>query len=197
MVRGKLTFISGGVRSGKSSYAEKLLVHEAQKNVARLVYIASGVATDSEMQARIEHHKSDRSTHSWTTLEQPVELEKVLPSIQPGDYVLWDCLTTWLANELYTGWESGKPCIGQSGCMERKETQLYTTIGALLSQAAHLVIVSNEVLDELPSKYAETEIYSKWIGRIHQALVSKADTAIEMDYGIPIIWKHDRQEVTQ
>jgi len=189
MVRGKLTFISGGVRSGKSSYAEKLLVNEAQNYSARLVYIASGVATDSEMQARIERHKSDRSTHSWTTFEQPVELEKLLPSIQPGDYVLWDCLTTWLANELYTGWESGKPCIGQSGCMEQKELQLYTSIDALVSQAAHLVIVSNEVLDELPSKYTETEIYSKWLGRIHQALVKKADTAIEMDYGIPIVWK--------
>jgi len=197
MVRGKLTFISGGVRSGKSSYAEKLLVNEAQKYSARLVYIASGVATDSEMQARIERHKSDRSTHSWTTFEQPVELEKLLPSIQPGDYVLWDCLTTWLANELYTGWESGKPCIGQSGCMEQKETQLYTTIDALVSQAAHLVIVSNEVLDELPSNYAETVIYSKWLGRIHQALVKKTDTAIEMDYGIPIVWKNERLEATQ
>ncbi len=197
MVRGKLTFISGGVRSGKSAYAEKLLVNEAQKNAARLVYIASGVATDPEMQARIERHKSDRSTHSWTTFEQPVELEEVLPFIQPGDYVLWDCLTTWLANELYTGWESGKPCIGQSGCMEHKETQLYTTIDALMSQAAHLVIVSNEVVDELPSNYAETEMYSKWIGRIHQALVKKADTAIEMDYGIPIVWKNERQEVTR
>ncbi len=197
MVRGKLTFISGGVRSGKSSYAEKLLVNEAQKNAARLVYIASGVATDSEMRARIERHKSDRSTNSWTTLEQPVELEEVLPFIQPGDYVLWDCLTTWLANELYTGWESGKPCIGQSGCMEHKEIQLYTTINALVSQAAHLVIVSNEVLDELPSIYDETEIYSKWIGRIHQALVKTADTAIEMDYGIPIVWRNERQEMTQ
>ncbi|KAA0955688.1 bifunctional adenosylcobinamide kinase/adenosylcobinamide-phosphate guanylyltransferase [Sporosarcina sp. ANT_H38] len=197
MVRGKLTFISGGVRSGKSSYAEKLLVNEAQNNAARLVYIASGVATDSEMRARIERHKSDRSTHSWTTFEQPVELEGILPSIQPGDYVLWDCLTTWLANELYTGWESGKPCIGQSGCMEQKEKQLYTTIDTLVSQAAHLVIVSNEVLDELPSKYAETEMYRKWIGRIHQVLVKKADTAIEMDYGIPIVWKNEQQEMTQ
>ncbi|WP_186667964.1 bifunctional adenosylcobinamide kinase/adenosylcobinamide-phosphate guanylyltransferase [Sporosarcina sp. BP05] len=197
MVCGKLTFISGGVRSGKSAYAEKLLVNEAQKNAARLVYIASGIATDSEMQARIERHKSDRSIHSWTTFEQPFELEKIVPSIQPGDYVLWDCLTTWLANELYVGWESGKPCIEQAGCIEQKETQLYTTIDALVSQAAHLVIVSNEVLDELPSNYAETEIYRLWLGRIHQALVKKADTAIEMDYGIPIVWKNERQEMKQ
>ncbi|MEK5067260.1 bifunctional adenosylcobinamide kinase/adenosylcobinamide-phosphate guanylyltransferase [Sporosarcina sp. FSL K6-1508] len=193
----KLTFISGGVRSGKSSYAEKLLVDEVRENGGRLVYIASGVATDSEMQVRIERHKSDRSTDSWTTLEQPVKLEEALSFIQQGDYILWDCLTTWLANELYMGWESGKPCIEQPGCMELKETQLYTTIDALVSLAAHLVIVSNEVLDELPSEYAETEIYSKWIGRIHQVLVKKASTAIEMDYGIPIVWKNERQEVTQ
>jgi adenosylcobinamide kinase / adenosylcobinamide-phosphate guanylyltransferase len=196
MVRGKLTFISGGVRCGKSSYAEKLLVNGARENGGRLVYIASGIATDPEMQARIERHKVDRSNHCWMTLEQPVKLDEVLPSIQPGDYVLWDCMTTWLANELYTGWDSGKPCIGQSGSMEQKETQLYTTIDALVSQAAHLVIVSNEVLDELPSVYAETEIYSKWLGRIHQMLVAKADTAIEMDYGIPITWKNEWQEMT-
>ena len=74
MVRGKLTFISGGVRSGKSAYAEKLLVDEAEKNGGRLVYIASGIATDSEMQARIERHQTDRAAHNWTTIEQPVEL---------------------------------------------------------------------------------------------------------------------------
>ena len=60
MVRGKLTFICGGVRSGKSAYAERWLVNEARKNGGRLVYIASGKATDSEMQARIERHQQDR-----------------------------------------------------------------------------------------------------------------------------------------
>ncbi|MER2088508.1 MAG: bifunctional adenosylcobinamide kinase/adenosylcobinamide-phosphate guanylyltransferase [Sporosarcina sp.] len=194
---GKLTFVTGGVRSGKSSYAERLLVDETGKNGGRLVYIASGTSTDPEMQLRIDRHRQDRSIHSWTTIEQPVKLEEVVPAIQPGDYVLWDCVTTWLANELYTGWETGKPCISQLGCMEKKEMQLYETIDAILGQAAHLVIVSNEVLDELPSEYAETEIYSKWLGHIHQKLVALADTAVEMDYGIPIVWKSERQEVTQ
>ena len=58
--------------------------------------------------------------------------------------------------------------------MEQKETQLYATIDAIVVKAAHLVIVSNEVLDELPSVYAETEIYSKWLGRIHQKIVRKS-----------------------
>ena len=54
-----------------------------------------------------------------------------------------------------------------------------------VAKAAHFVIVSNEVLDDLPSDYAETEIYRKWLGDIHRQLVAKADTAIEMDYGHP------------
>ena len=189
MVRGKLTFICGGVRSGKSAYAERWLVDESHQHGGRLVYIASGLATDSEMQARIERHRQDRIHQHWTTLEQPTKLEEVLPIIQQGDYVLWDCLTTWLANELYEGWETGTPCIKQAGCMEQKVRKLYATIDTLLMTANHLTIVSNEVLDELPSTYEETNYYRQWIGRIHQQLVARADTAIEMDYGLATYWK--------
>ncbi len=184
-----LTFICGGVRSGKSAYAEKMLVAEAQKTGGRLVYIASGTATDPEMQARIGRHRRDRAEHKWATLEQPTKLEEVLPFIQTGDYVLWDCVTTWLANELYDGWESGTPCIKIRGCMERKVARLVGTIAAIRAKAAHFVIVSNEVLDDLPPDYAETEIYRRWLGDIHRQLVAKADTAIEMDTGIPTFWK--------
>lgn len=191
MVRGKLTFICGGVRSGKSAFAERWLVDEARQNGGRLVYIASGQATDSEMQARIERHRQDRVDHHWTTLEQPTKLEDVLPIIQQGDYVLWDCLSTWLANELYEGWETGTPCIKQAGCMEQKAQKLYVTIDKLCMTAKHLTIVSNEVLDELPSIYEETNCYRQWIGRIHQKLVAMANTAIEMDYGVANYWKND------
>ena len=190
MVRGKLTFISGGVRSGKSAFAEKCLVTKANSHDGRLVYIASGTKTDAEMQQRIEKHQVDRVEYNWTTFEQPVKLEELLPSIRHGDFVLWDCLTTWLANELYAGWETGTPCINKSGCMEQKEAQLYNTIDALLEEVSELAIVSNEVLDELSSTDASTEMYSMWLGRIHQNLVAKADTAIEMDYGIAVYWKN-------
>ena len=116
---GKLTFISGGVRSGKSAFAERLLVEGATAAQGRLLYIASGRAVDKEMKRRIERHKLDRAEESWLTIEQPVDLEKVLPFIQQNDFVLWDCLTTWLANELYTEHE-GTYCIRTKGCMERE-----------------------------------------------------------------------------
>lgn len=191
MVRGTLTFISGGVRSGKSAYAEKILVDEAETNGGRLVYIASGTATDLEMENRIKKHQMDRSEFNWTTFEQPINLEEVLPQVQPDDLVLWDCLTTWLANELYEGWEKGTPCIAQVGCMEQKVEQLHKTIELILATASQLIIVSNEVLDDVPPIEEETEVYRQWLGEIHQQFVTRAQTTIEMECSIPIYWKKE------
>lgn len=176
MVRGKLIFITGGVRSGKSSFAEHYLMDERTK---RNVYIASGVAVDKEMKVRIKRHQDDRENYpvDWVTIEQPRYLEQVIPGIQQDDGILWDCVTTWLANELY------------DGQMEQVELQLYETINQLLEKAKVVVIVSNEVLDEALSTYEFTALYQAWIGRIHQKLVAKADYAFEMEYGISHQWK--------
>lgn len=188
MVRGTLSFISGGVRSGKSAFAEKQLTQFARAS-NRLVYIASGQATDPEMKIRIMKHQKDRASYDWHTIEQATNLPQVLSAIQEGDCILWDCMTTWLANELYEGWEVGTPCIHRSNCMARKEDQLFQTIEEIVKRADAFVIVSNEVFHDLPSAYAETEIYRKWLGHLHQKVVKKADVAIEMEGGIPIYWK--------
>ncbi|MEZ7172543.1 bifunctional adenosylcobinamide kinase/adenosylcobinamide-phosphate guanylyltransferase [Sporosarcina sp. OR05] len=195
-MRGQLTFISGGVRSGKSAFAERQLVASARVAGGRLVYIASGRAVDKEMQARIEQHQHDRADQQWTTIEQPVSLENVLPFIQPNDFVLWDCLTTWLANEMYEE-RADTFCIHVPGCMEKKAVQLLETVRQIRERAAHFTIVSNEVLDELPSPLTETQQYSKWIGLLHQQLVHMADDAIEMDYGLPFYWKKEGQVTTR
>lgn len=176
MVRGKLVFITGGVRSGKSSFAEHYLMNEQAK---RNVYVASGVAMDEEMQARIERHQADRDNYQaeWVTLEQPSHLERIIPQILEGDGILWDCVTTWLANELY------------NSNMKEVEKQLFDTLEKLLEKVKVMVIVSNEVLDEPLSNYESVVLYQKWIGQIHQRLVAKADAAFEMEYGLSHRWK--------
>lgn len=186
MVQATVTFISGGVRSGKSSYAERILTDQT---AGRLVYIASGVAADEEMKQRIHKHKEDRQHADWQTIEQPMNLHEVLPFLRQGDLVLWDCLTTWLANELYEGYEEGTPCVHRLGCLEQKQERLLQTIGQMKEVVAHLIIVSNEVLDEWSPYDEETEIYRRTIGELHQQIVKIADHAIEMDHGIPIAWK--------
>ena len=176
MVRGKLVFITGGVRSGKSSYAEQYLMNE---HATRNVYVASGVATDREMEQRIAYHQRDRAGYpvDWITIEQPRQMEQLPAAIKKDDGVLWDCVTTWLANELYVS------------DMEEVEEQLFITIDRLLQKVKVMVIVSNEVLDEQVTGYESVILYQQWIGRIHQRLVAKADEAYEMEYGVGHRWK--------
>ncbi len=176
MARGQLIFVSGGVRSGKSAYAEKLV---AASGAVRNVYLATGQAHDAEMKARIRQHQDDRAGQGWTLVEQPVDMEMALPKIHRGDAVLWDCVTTWLANELYDGWEQGLPCAEQPGCMEQKWLQVQVTIEEMQQQAQLLVIVSNEVLDD----FVRDETYQRWLGKIHLWLVARAEQAFEMENG--------------
>ncbi|RLQ90542.1 bifunctional adenosylcobinamide kinase/adenosylcobinamide-phosphate guanylyltransferase [Planomicrobium sp. Y74] len=177
MARAKLIFISGGVRSGKSAFAESLV---RQFEAQRKIYLASGRADDAEMRERIERHRSDRKLDGWHTIEQAKQFERVLPLLKTGDAVLWDCVTTWLANELYEGWDKGEICAEQNGCMEMKWENMQKTLVQILSKIEFMVVVSNEILDD----FMRDEQYMKWLGKIHMWLVQEADQAFEMENGI-------------
>lgn len=176
MARSTMIFVSGGVRSGKSAWAEKQVLNA---KAPRNIYLASGRAYDAEMKARIERHIEDRLDKGWTTIEQPQHLEDAIAKLQPGEAVLWDCVTTWLANELYEGWEDGVTCAEQPGCMERKWAGLQKTLKEIQEIADVLVIVSNEVLDD----FIRDQNYQQWLGRIHLWLVAQAGEAYEVENG--------------
>src|SRR3990170_6457889 len=91
---GKLYFITGGARSGKSAFAEKL----ADGFCGKRAYIATAQALDAEMVKKIEHHRKRRGT-SWDTFEEPLAVDELISKLS-GRYpvVLLDCLTLWLSN---------------------------------------------------------------------------------------------------
>ncbi|MFC7365717.1 MULTISPECIES: bifunctional adenosylcobinamide kinase/adenosylcobinamide-phosphate guanylyltransferase [Bhargavaea] len=188
MVRGRLVFISGGVRSGKTAFAENWLCAHA---AGRRVYVATGRPIDREMRERIRHHRQDRAARpeSWETIERPADFSGILPMIREGDGLLIDCITTWLANEMYEGIESGLPCHRRQGCLEEKVEALLCALSEMTGKASAVVVVSNEVLDEPLPATADIRAYSEMLGHIHQRLVSMADLAYEMDAGIPLRWK--------
>jgi adenosylcobinamide kinase / adenosylcobinamide-phosphate guanylyltransferase len=90
-----LVLLLGGARSGKS----KLALDLAERAGAPVVFIATGTAGDEEMAERIEAHKQERPG-DWTTIEEPVELERALTSVPAGTTAIVDCLTLWVSNAL-------------------------------------------------------------------------------------------------
>ena len=189
-----LIFITGGVRSGKSHFAEDAAVtHFQTKSMhgQRLIYIASGVALDREMEKRIVRHQADRQaqTVKWLTIEAPYEIADTLSNLIDGDVVLWDCVTTWLTNAFYEGFETGTPCVAQPSCLEEKLRVVKRAVETLLEKRVTFFVVSNELFDEPPYTNEEVELYRQMLGKLHQWFVSIADEAYEINYGIVKKWK--------
>ncbi|MFG6147764.1 bifunctional adenosylcobinamide kinase/adenosylcobinamide-phosphate guanylyltransferase [Halobacillus sp. B23F22_1] len=170
-------FICGGVRSGKTGFAEMQMLKSKCKN---LHYIATGVITDEEMEERVSHHQEDRrkSERPWTTWEQATEINEL--TFSKEDAVLLDCITTWTANEM----------------MEHKDLEPDQLIDQLLSQVEEFIaqpgevyIVSNDVNRELPSPFSMVENYKYIIGTLNQHLAAHSHQAVEMVFGEPVFHK--------
>lgn len=91
----KLVLVTGGVRSGKSGFAEELACQTGDQ----VLYIATGVNTDSEMEERIRVHR-ERRPDSWSCLEAPYDLPLTLDTYTPYPVILFDCFSTWVTNQM-------------------------------------------------------------------------------------------------
>lgn len=185
MEKGKLIFVTGGVRSGKSSFAEELATDWSRKQDGNLHYIACGVSFDNEMRARITRHREQRSSASvnWKTWECPYNLQRISSHFSKQDILVLDCVTTLLNNYLFHQ-HIDKPGVVLD-CM-------LTDIFSLQEASSGLVVVSNEVMQDVPQLETLIRKYQHILGNVHQNIVARADSAYLVESGIPICKKGGR-----
>jgi adenosylcobinamide kinase/adenosylcobinamide-phosphate guanylyltransferase len=185
-----LMFITGGVRSGKSSYAEKRAVEQFHNEKGSLYYLATGLAEDNEMKERVKKHQRQRSRISshWNVIEQSIDVEEHLPSFNQRDVVLIDCLTTLLTNELFKDWRDVPDKWKDPAYVMEIETKLISFINELARGEFTAILVSNEVSHE-PISDELTLAYAKLLGTLHQHAVKESVEAIKVEAGIPIVMK--------
>ena len=94
----KLTLVLGGAASGKSTFAESLVVQSGQNRV----YLATAQAFDDEMRAKVVRHRQMRGD-GWQTIEAPLDPSSALHDIAADQVVLLDCATMWLSNHMLDG----------------------------------------------------------------------------------------------
>lgn len=181
------TFVFGGARSGKSSYAEKLAADSGKE----VIYIATAQVDDAEMAARIAHHRQQRS-QDWSTVEEPLALgEAIARWSAPHRVVLVDCLTLWLSNLLFTQ-EQHFPEVGEivppAVFLEQREYFLQ----ALEQAAGDVVLVSNEVGMGIVPLGAVSRWFVDEAGRLNQAVAARCERAIWIAAGLPLVLKGDR-----
>jgi adenosylcobinamide kinase/adenosylcobinamide-phosphate guanylyltransferase len=181
-----LIFITGGVRSGKSSFAERKAVEIANELGGQLNYLATGVPSDPEMRLRINKHKQDRveGKYCWETIEQSNQIEKIADRLNGQDIILLDCVTTLLNNELFfSEQEWTEPFLNSVS------DRIITGIKCIKNRAKTLIVVSNEVLYEPLDGNTIVFTYGRILGKIHQLLVKEADQAFLVEAGVPIVMK--------
>ncbi|RLT28267.1 MAG: bifunctional adenosylcobinamide kinase/adenosylcobinamide-phosphate guanylyltransferase [Chloroflexi bacterium] len=157
-----LLFVTGGARSGKSSFAERL----ASRTGAPVVYIATMEALDDEVRARIARHRTSRP-EVWTTVESPLEIVEAVRDAPSDACVLLDCLSLWVSNRLLQLGEA----FNQDDldtleiALERDIESLHALAAA---RSAPLILVTNEVGSSLVPEHALGRAYRDLLGRVNQ-----------------------------
>lgn len=164
-------YITGGERSGKSSYAQDLAL--SLSNTPK--YLATSRIWDADHRKRIDRHIADRDKR-WTSIEE----EKVLAAvINPKDIVVIDCVTLWLTNFF----------VDTKNDIEKSLILAKAEFDKLLHIDATIIIISNEIGMGV---HAQTEIGRKFTelqGWMNQHIAKHADKATMMVSGIPLTLK--------
>ena len=168
-----LTLVVGGAASGKSEYAERLVLQTALPRY----YLATMQVWDAECAARVEKHRRMRAEKQFETLECPLHLGTVrLPA--RGTALLED-LGNLTANELYD----------PAGAGETAASAILDGLDRLAAQCEHLVVVSNEVFSGGANYAGDTGRYLKALAQVNNALAARADAVVRVVCGIPVYHK--------
>ncbi len=178
--------ILGGQRSGKSRRGEQLAAAWLSRSTAhRAVFVATALARDDEMRARIARHRSDRAERvpAMTTVEEPFALaEAIRAHSAPQTLVLVDCLTLWLTNLLMPV----EGAANDASVVEPATSALVQEIGAA---SGPLALVSNEIgLGVIPLG-PETRAFVDALGRLNQEVAAACDRVTLMAAGLPLSLK--------
>jgi adenosylcobinamide kinase/adenosylcobinamide-phosphate guanylyltransferase len=180
-----ITLVTGGARSGKSSFAEKLCMSISQE----AVYVATAQAFDDEMRVRIALHQHQRiqSHYNWINVEESLQLSKLLEDWRESSLrneevaptVLVDCLTLWLSNILLS-------CEGQRDAHEKVMAEIQRLVDQVQLYPGHLIMVTNEVGDGIVPEYPLGRIYRDLAGILNQAIARSCSQVFLVTAGIPI-----------
>ncbi len=165
------TLVLGGVRSGKSRYAQQLA-----ERASRVTFVATAeLRDDDEMRAKIQRHQAERPAH-WQTVEEALELARAVRSAD-GEIVLIDCLTMFASNLLEHLEAQGIAA------------QIDALCSAISAAACPVILVSNEVGSGVVPAYALGRRFRDLLGEINQKVAAAADNVVLLVAGLPLVLK--------
>jgi len=164
----KIILITGGQRSGKSSYAQSLALQQAENPV----YLATSRVWDEEYRERIRRHQRDRGPQ-WTNIEEEKQLSR---QQLKGRVIVVDCLTLWSTNFFFDN----------DGQTDLSLVQLKEEFDRFTAQDAFFIFVTNEIGLGGVSKNRVQRHFTDLLGWMNQYVAERADEVVCMVSGIPV-----------
>lgn len=171
-----ITLITGGSRSGKSAFAQKI----AEERPGLRLFLATCPVTDKEMEIRILRHIQDRQQGNWDTVEEPVDIAGQLILAAGYDTVLIDCLTLWINNLMYEASQL-KTILDEDHVKESTDRMVL----AAREHQGEVIMVTNEVGQGIVPENKTARHYRDLIGRCNQCVGLAADRVFLVSCGVP------------
>jgi len=178
-----LTLVTGGARSGKSAFAERL----AAAGRGPVIYLATASIGDDEMARRIAEHRARRPA-DWETIEMPMAVGTAL-TMSPGGVgtVLLEDLTLLLANILEGLIGTTQQASEVADAFDQTVTLELNTIWEAQARGGwDLIVVTNEVGWGIVPMEARTRLFRDTLGRANQATAARADRVYLVVAGVPL-----------
>ena len=182
-MKGTLTLVLGGVRSGKSRFAEELALKLGGDEV---LFVAPAENRDGEMDHRIRKHKESRPD-SWVTLEQPLDVgQAILLREESSRVILIDCLTILVSNVLCQDPE----LMLSPKSIDQIHHQLMNEIDQIIEVArvkrSHVIVVSGEVGLGIVPEHPLGRAFRDLLGWANQSLAKHANATYMMISGFAV-----------
>ena len=168
-----LIFVTGGARSGKSSYAERLAAQFQEQSGQAVTYLATAQAFDDEMRERIGRHRAERPA-DWHTLEEPLNVVQAVQNAHTPTLLL-DCLSVWVGNLMHFEY-ADEQILAQADALAQ----------AARSRPGTTIFVTNEVGFGIVPDNALARRYRDVLGWVNQRAAAASTEAYLVASGLPL-----------
>lgn len=175
-------FISGGAKSGKSSFAQNLAV--ALAGSGKRYYVATMISSGQEDDERIRRHIADREGLDFATIECGKNILSCLDIADPDGTFLVDSATALLQNAIF-------PAEKNYAMDLEAADRCADTLVEFIQRVKHAVIVSDYIYSDAECYDEGTEMYRKCLADLDRRLAGVCDTVVEAAAGQITVHKGD------